>query len=270
MTRLHNTSTPTVVVLMAVYNGDKTVEQSITSVLEQSYRDFVFIIVDDGSTDETARILRKMSKQDERIKIIVNPRNLGFPASLNVGWTSTDAEFIALNDSDDISLPNRLEAQLAFMQMRPDIDVLGTGIIMISRDGAELGSASLPEDHETLADRIYRENPFFHPTVMFRRRYLETLNGYDVKLRRVQDCDLWFRGYTQFTFHNLQTPLVRYRMPGKPRWDSVYWASYVLLRAAWREGKIFSKGWYAIRALLAQIAYRSGILKPGYVRRSQS
>lgn len=232
-------------VLLAVYNGARTIGPAIRSILDQTYHKFELIIIDDGSTDETIDVIKSFN--DSRICVLRNPINIGFPASLNIGWRAARHDLIAINDADDVSLPNRLESQVEYLSAHPEVDVLGAGVIMMGSRGNELGVALRPAEHEELIKRAYKENFFFHPTVMMRKKFLESLGGYDARFRRAQDCDLFLRGYRRYRYNNLQQPLVRYRVANRPSWNSIYWAAYVIAVNAWRERCLFSKGLYAIR-----------------------
>src|SRR5262245_27884197 len=116
---MSHTSTPVISVLMTVYNSEKYLAQAINSVLSQSHQEFEFIIVNDGSTDRSLEILQQFAARDGRIHLI-SRGNTGVAAALNDGLANTQGEFIARMDSDDLSLPTRLERQLAFMREHPD------------------------------------------------------------------------------------------------------------------------------------------------------
>jgi glycosyltransferase involved in cell wall biosynthesis len=248
-------------VIMAVYNGELTVQAAVESVLTQTYADWDLIIVNDGSTDRTSKVIDSLARKDRRVSIINNPRNLGFPASLNVGWRASKSELIALNDADDVSLPQRLERQVAFMATHPEVDVLGTGVELISQSGETLSTVLRPESHEEIVRRMYKENPFFHPTVMYRRRFLEGTGGYDPALKRSQDVDLSLRGYRRFRYHNLPEIHVRYRTRSKQSLKSIAFGAFVLLRSAWREGLLLTKGWYGFRFFAGGMLFYFGLAK---------
>ena len=118
-----NIKTPKITVLMPVYNGEKYLKESIESILKQTFRDFEFLIINDTSTDESEKIIR--SFKDSRIKLIKNEKNIGLTKSLNKGLDLAKGEYMARMDADDISLPKRLEIQVAFMDKNPKIGVIG-------------------------------------------------------------------------------------------------------------------------------------------------
>lgn len=255
-----------VIVLMAVYNGASTIRAAVESVLAQTYRDWQLLIVDDGSTDGTRDVIRLFADSDCRVRPIFSATNRGAAAARNLGWRQTKDEFVAVLDADDISLPRRLERQVAFLQAHPEVDVLGTGMEVMDETGKVHGCEFPRERHEEMVKHMYKENPFAHPSVMMRRRFLEALEGYDERLRRSQDADLWLRGYRRFRYHNLQEPLIRYSRRRRPALRDCLYSSYVLLRAALREGSLLSRGWYAIRPLAAGLRAWSGLRRAAQPR----
>lgn len=256
-----------VTVVMAVYNGVATVASAIDSIRHQTYTDWDFLIVDDGSTDGTSEVLERMASLDPRIAVIRNHANRGLAASLNIGWRQAEGEFIARMDADDVSLPQRFEKQVAFLASHPEVDVLGTAKEAVDAAGTFLAYGYRPEWHEEIASRMYRITPLIHPSVMMRRRFLEALGGYDESERvcRAEDSDLWLRGYRRFRYHNLQEPLIQYRVHRRPSMQSIAGIAYVQLRAAYREGLLLSKGWYALRSVAAGLLIRMNLYHPGYL-----
>ncbi len=203
---------PQVSVVMSCYNASKTLAEATDSILKQTFRDFEFIIVDDGSADNTLEILKKYQQDDNRISIIANNHNLGLAASLNVGIKSAKALLIARMDADDIAFPNRLEEQVDFLRQYPNVDILGTGIIQMTQMGEKESSRLLPEHHTDIVKRIFRKPLVFHPTIMARKKIYDNLGMYDPDIRWAEDADLWYRIYDKATFHNLQKPLLYYRV----------------------------------------------------------
>jgi len=124
---------PKVSVIMPVYNTETYVAQAIESILAQTFTDFEFIIVDDGSTDRTPAILDAFSRSDNRVRIIHNPVNRGPAACRNIGLNNSSGEYIALMDADDISKPERLAKQSAYLHNHPDVFVLGSSVQKLTR-----------------------------------------------------------------------------------------------------------------------------------------
>jgi glycosyltransferase EpsE len=195
---------------MSVFNTPQ-VERSLLSLLNQTLQDLEIVVVDDGSIEPAtlAALHRIEHENDPRVTLLRQPVNRGLAASLNAAFAVANGRFIARMDADDVSMPQRLEVQRAEL-LATDVDVLGSAVRLADAAGCAVGTATRPLDHETLVRNIWRENPFFHPTVMMRREVLEELGGYRENLRRSQDRDLWFRAYRRFRFGNVSTPLVTY------------------------------------------------------------
>jgi glycosyltransferase involved in cell wall biosynthesis len=248
-----------VTVLMGVYNEAGRVGRAIESVCAQTCDDWDLLAIDDASTDDTPRVLDQWRRRDERVHVLRNDSNLGLAATLNRGWRQARGELIARLDADDISLPDRLERQVRFLSENPGVAVLGTAAELIDERGTSLGCARRPSDHEELASRIFREVPLIHPSVMLRRSFYEALGGYDERLRRGQDYDLWLRGYKQYRFHNLPEPLIRYRVRRRPSLQSVFWGTSTQIRALKREGAPLVRYWYPARFCTAMLLSWAGL-----------
>jgi glycosyltransferase involved in cell wall biosynthesis len=136
---------PRITVLMPVHNGEPYLDASVRSILGQTYGDFEFLVIDDGSTDGSARILR--AYQDPRFRIVENGRNLGVVETLNRGLSLSRGEYVARMDCDDESLPERLERQVSFLDSHPEVGVLGTSGDLIDGDGRFLAGFRYPLHH---------------------------------------------------------------------------------------------------------------------------
>ena len=206
-------STPKISVVMSVYSDDEFLPAAIDSILSQSYTDFEFIIVNDNPGNEALRgILRKYRDRDGRIVIVENERNLGLGASLNRGLNAASGEYIARMDSDDISLPARLEKQLNFMEENEETVLLGTAAERIDEHGVKYGRMSLPAAHSVLSEMLRYTTAAYHPTWMFRRSVLDKLGGYR-PFPVAQDYDfLWRLTDLGYKISNLQEPLFLYRI----------------------------------------------------------
>lgn len=255
-----------VVIMLAVHNGEGTLAACVESILNQTWSDWTLCVVDDGSTDHTYGVLRKFQRHP-RIRISRQQRKLGLAVSLNRIWRGFPAKLYARIDADDTCFPDRLAIQCQFMERHPDVSVLGGGAQIVGEDGSLLGTAYRPVYHEQLAANILRENPFIHPTVMMRREFLERLGGYDEGLRRAQDHDLWLRGVKEFRYHNLPTPLIRYRLTAHPSWQSIYWGAVVLARAV-RQQKLGLWGYrFPLRFILGNLLVKSGWRRHALLRK---
>jgi len=185
--------TPKVTVLMTVHNGLPYLPQAIESVLRQHVRDFEFLIVDDGSTDGSLDCIQRYG--DPRIRLSRNEHNLGQARSLNKGLSLARAPYVARLDQDDVYLPDRLAQQVAWLDQRRDVDVVGTWVYYVNADGRKTGIVGMPVDDYGmfLGALLTYATPFGHPTVMFRREVIAGLGGYDESFAPCEDYALWCR-----------------------------------------------------------------------------
>ena len=182
---------PCVSVVMAAYNAEKTIAETIQSVLGQAWRDFEFIIVDDGSSDRTGEIAA--SFRDPRIIIISNPRNIGLAPSLNVGLSRAAGQYVARTDADDVSNPQRFEKQIEFLKQSPEVGVVGAGYNLMDENSRTYDIRIPPGDDEYLQRELLKRNPFSAGSVMMRRDRLCALGGYEKEFPTAEDYDLWLR-----------------------------------------------------------------------------
>lgn len=204
-------SVPKVSVIMSVYNDAIYLADAVASILEQSYTDFEVIIVNDGSTDETLRLLGTYT--DPRI-VVVEQKHRGLARSLNTALTLAKGRYVARQDADDISLPNRLATQVDFLDTHPDVALVGTGVMLIDIQKRPLRTFIYPQDHEMLCDWLTRvTNPLPHTTVMFRRDAVIALGGYDEAFEKAEDYALHLRLSEQFRLASIPEAfvLLRYR-----------------------------------------------------------
>ena len=192
-----------VTVLMSVYNGGKYVGQAIESILYQTFPDFEFIIINDGSTDGTVAILQ--SYHDPRIKIITNGQNIGLTKSLNKGLQKAQGEYIARQDADDISLPKRLEKQVAFMEENTHVGLLGSSWSLIDKKGREIDVFHSYEGKQAV-------HFMCHGTVLIRKTCLDDVGTYREIFEYAQDYDLFLRIAEKFTIKNLKDVLYKLRI----------------------------------------------------------
>jgi glycosyltransferase involved in cell wall biosynthesis len=202
---------PRVSVVMAVCNGARFLGEAINSIRYQTYQDFEFIIVDDGSTDTTPEMLAKHAAADSRIRIL-SQDNRGLIDSLHRGFAAAIGIYIARMDADDVAKLERLEMQVDFLDSNPTIALVGGSLNFIDAESQVAGTVWLPTRPEELR-RDLREygNAIAHPTVMFQRRALEAVGGFRKAYRHAEDYDLWLRMLERFDLANLQAVLVGYR-----------------------------------------------------------
>jgi glycosyltransferase involved in cell wall biosynthesis len=201
---------PRISVVMAVYNGERFLREAIESILGQTFANFEFLIIDDGSTDRTRKIIR--SYEDPRIRLVVNETNEGLTRTLNSGLRLARGEFIARQDADDISEPERFEKQIAFMDANTEVALLGTQYRYMDETGVSWGTEPLPCSHGELSWALLFGTPFIHSAVMFRRRQvLDSIGEYDQSTSHAQDYQYWNRIALTHRVANLEQCLVRYR-----------------------------------------------------------
>lgn len=200
-------------VVMSVYNGEKFLSEAVSSILNQTLRDFEFIIIDDGSTDKSLEILNKFAGVDERIKLI-SWENKGLIYSLNEGVKMAQGEYIARMDADDISIPNRLEKQLKYAQEK-GLAVCGTWASMINEDGEDIGIMDYPPSVKGIKSYTLSHNPFIHSSVIFRKDVFEKVGGYNKRFKYIEDYELWSRIVFKYKTSNIQESLLKYRKHDK-------------------------------------------------------
>ena len=209
-------NTPVVSVVMSVFNGLQYLPSAIKSILNQSFRDFEFIIIDDGSTDGASEYLDAISTNDKRIKIL-HQENMGLGFSLNRGLLLSKGKYVARMDADDISHHNRLAMQVEYMENRPDISMSSTGAVFFDDQEKFVYSIhQMPDDNEKLVSMMEKgENPFIHGAVIIRANiYRSMKEGYRLP-SAVQDFDLWLRMSTTCKFGVVEKVLYGYRVsPG--------------------------------------------------------
>lgn len=178
-------------VLMSVYNGAPTLEKAAASVLAQTYRDLELILCDDASTDDTWRIMQRIAAQDARVTIFQNKTNRGLGASLNGCLLRAGGEYIARQDADDVSDPDRIERTTDFL-LSSGAPYAACGVRVFD-DGGVWSTRQYPQ--KITKHIIAQKNPFFHPTMVFRRAVLEGVGGYSEtpETRRTEDYDLVMR-----------------------------------------------------------------------------
>ncbi len=199
-------------VLMAVYNGETYLDKAIISILQQSYEDFEFLIIDDASTDKTIEILRSYS--DPRITVVRNETNFGLTKSLNIGLKLAKGKYIARQDCDDISYKLRLERQVQFLDLNPEVILVGAQSRIIDSDGKPLRSGAEEKETSKLSViwQLMFDSPFIHSTVMFRKDIVhEKYGGYDEQFRTSQDFVLWSKLSKENTLLNLNEILLDFR-----------------------------------------------------------
>ncbi len=197
---------------MPVFNSENYLEESILSILNQTYKNFELIILDDGSTDESKHIIAQYAQSDKRIRPYYSSKNIGIVKRLNEGLSLAEGNIIARMDSDDISLPKRLETQLLFLNDNPQIDVVGASTITIDSNGAQTDVIRRTTNSIHLYWISFFSNPLSHPTVMFKKESILAMGGYLLSQYPVEDFDLWIRVMKSGRISNIAEPLLKYRI----------------------------------------------------------
>jgi glycosyltransferase involved in cell wall biosynthesis len=201
---------PKITVLMPAYNAEKYIGEAIESVLLQTYGDFELIIVNDGSTDGTVKIINSFN--DERISLI-NQRNMGVAAALNTGIKHSRAPYIARFDADDICYPDRLEKQFNFLEQNPDYILVGSDADYILENNDFLFHFKcIAHSHQEIMQKLYFYCPFVHPTVMYKKESVCNAGGYPPDAHNFEDYLLWTSIANMGKLCNLPEPLIKYRL----------------------------------------------------------
>ncbi|MFQ5873530.1 MAG: glycosyltransferase [Dehalococcoidia bacterium] len=201
---------PRVSVLMAVHNGETYLRRAVDSILAQTFADFEFIIVNDGSTDSTAAVLEEYQEQDHRIRVY-GQKNRGLLTSLQQGCDLARGEYVARMDADDIAFPERLERQVCFLEQNPGVALVGGAVVVVDETGGPFHTTRYPVQDRQIKEAIYRYNPFAHPAIIVRKQALLAVGGYRKPFVRAQDYDLWLRLSERFELANLPEPVLYYR-----------------------------------------------------------
>jgi glycosyltransferase involved in cell wall biosynthesis len=194
---------------MAVHDGERHLRAAVESILTQTLADFELVVVDDGSTDSTPAILA--SYDDPRIRVVRNEVNLGLVRSLNRGLAETRGGYVARQDADDRSSPERLALQVTHLERRPELALLASAYRRIDEAGRESGDRPVPLETTAIRWRLLFLNAFAHSSVMVRRDVVLALGGYDEAIRYGEDYDLWSRVAEQHEVAALPERLVDYR-----------------------------------------------------------
>lgn len=198
---------------MSVYNGEKYLHEAMDSILNQTCRDFEFIIIEDASTDRTPVILEDYRNQDSRIKIIVreeNKGNKGFIKNLNIGLEAASGKYIARMDADDISATDRFQKQIDFLEENQNVFMVGSDIQHIDEHGVITKLVQSYHSNEDIQKKMFKHISMYHPAILFRNNKKTYYRG---KMIYCEDYDLFFRLMTEdCKFANINEPLLQYRI----------------------------------------------------------
>jgi len=216
-------------VLMPVYNGcrngsDSFLRQAIESILNQTFENFEFIIVNDGSTDGTSHVLNDYANRDYRIKVINNSSNMKIMKSLNIGLDNCTASYVARQDADDISTVTRLEVQKKFMDDRPETALCGTGMYVIDEENHLVMEIQHPCNYQVLKNSLKSGCFFVHGSVMFRKDAILAAGGYstDQQYLHAEDYELWVRLASRCVVENIPNRTLYFHRDHKSKIGNVF------------------------------------------------
>lgn len=210
---------PSVSVLMPVYNREEYVRAAVESILSQTFGDFEFIIINDGSTDGATDILREYAAKDDRI-VLIEQENMGYVRALNRGLEVARGALVARMDSDDIAFAERLSIQTRYLAEHPDVVAVGGQAVAIDEDGSELYRISRPVAHATIDEFLLgagteRTGGLVHPSVTMRAAAVRAVGGYRPEFEPTEDRDLWLRLAERGALANVAATVLKYRVhPG--------------------------------------------------------
>jgi GT2 family glycosyltransferase len=197
---------------MSVFNARRFLEEAVNSILNQSFQDLEFVIIDDGSTDGSGQILDSYQNSDSRVAVY-HQENSGLTASLNRGCALSRGKYIARMDADDVAVRDRLMRQVEFMDNHPGIGVVGGAVECIDGAGKSLFRYRLPLKDDEIKVALRRGDcPLAHPTVLLRREAFATVAGYRMAMVHAEDYDLWLRIADRFQLANLEMVVLKYRV----------------------------------------------------------
>lgn len=201
-------------VLMPVFNSELFVAEAIKSILNQTFKDFEFLILDDASTDKSYEIIKNSEKKDPRIKVFQNEKNLGVVESRNKLINLSKGNYIAWLDSDDIAIENRLDKQIRFLKDHPEIGLVGAYPIIIDENGEKIGKWAFETEPKKLKIELFFHSPFLSSSVMIRKNCLSQ-NFYDPRFSVSEDFNLYSKISEHYETANIPEFLVKYRINSK-------------------------------------------------------
>ncbi|OKS85649.1 glycosyltransferase [Mucilaginibacter polytrichastri] len=203
-------SNPHITVLMPAYNAGLYIAEAIESVLQQTFTNFELLIINDGSTDDTAAIVASFN--DDRI-VLINQPNEGVAGALNTGLRLANAPYIARFDADDICYPNRLAVQYGFMLTHPEYHIIGSATDYVDKDGNHIFNFEAPIlPHKGIDSISYKICPFIHSSVFYRKDSITEQGGYNIYAHTFEDHLLWLKVLKHYKGYNLPQSLIKVRL----------------------------------------------------------
>lgn len=223
-------------VLMPIYNQAEFLKEAIKSVINQSFKDFELLILNDGSNDNSLKIIK--SFKDKRIKIFSCKKRQGLAKSLNFLIKKSKGRYLARMDGDDISKKNRLREQISFLKKNKNVYLVGTWAKLIDDKDREIAVIKKPSDFAQIKEKILNNNPFLHSSLLIRKSIVEDIGGYNEDLFYSQDYDFVLRVAVKYQCANLPRFLVRLRwLPNFKKQREQHCAAVkIRLNAIWKYG----------------------------------
>lgn len=206
-------NSPLVSILIPTFNENPdTIALSFQSIRNQTWQDFECLVIDESTDGDKAEAIRRECELDDRFTYIHPESRLGLAGSLNLGLAQARGNLIARCDSDDICLPDRMDAQVSFLENHPEVGIVGGSVEIVDDAGASAGFRHYPCSHKAIYSSMMLTNAMAHPTVMFRKSIADSFGTYDPKFRYAEDLELWLRWLNAgVQFRNLQQVLLKYR-----------------------------------------------------------
>lgn len=242
---------PSLTIGIPVYNAAPWLEDALRSVFAQTFGDWELLLVDDGSSDASVAIAR--SVRDARVRVLADGRHRGLAARLNQIVAQARAACVARMDADDMMHPRRLELQMAFLEAHPEVDAVGSGLLILDRRDRPCGIRILPAVHERICRDPLKGIALGHATLVARTEWLRR-HPYDDRNLHCEDWGLWFSAYAESRFANLEQPLYFYRDIGSFRLAKYVRDKHSLARFLWREGRPRFGAWRTGLEVLGQYA----------------
>jgi glycosyltransferase involved in cell wall biosynthesis len=198
--------------LIPVRDGSRFIVAALESALAQTDRDLEVVVVDDGSSDDTAALVETVRRRDARVRLLGLTRGSGLVDSLNFGLEQARGDFVARLDADDLAMPDRLEQQLSFLDAHPGVAVVGSALDLVDGRGTHVGRVDYPTDPSTVSLRLTQGNVLAHSAVVIRRDRLDATCVYRRTFAHAEDYDLWLRIADSHDLANVAEPLTRYRI----------------------------------------------------------
>lgn len=205
---------PFITVFTPNYNKSQFLPETIESILNQTYVNFEYIIVDDCSIDDSWEIIQSYARKDSRVKCYKNEQNCRIVETRNRGLklSSDNSKYFAIIDSDDVASPERLQLQVQFLEENPQYGLVGSDAIIINENSEEIGTRTYPHTDSEIRKKIIRINPFTQSSIMMKKIVIQEIGIYDEQWNVCQDYDYWLRVGQNWKLRNLEAPLIKYRL----------------------------------------------------------